>query len=160
MSNFEEQLRAKLCEKFELNGFIKKKDTAKKISNKLVAKESFEKSNLYFNINLSLGLLIDIVQRKKIYENSHLSNIRNLRNKVMHHNLLMIGKSTDKKSVLIEISSLEKELESLYHMLHADYQDGFENDINKCNNIYAEKETTPFSSRIRLKKMINGEFTR
>lgn len=91
--------------------------------------------------NYDLKQLIEIIQNKDIEsENiSDFNKIRVFRNKVMHHNFLLLQYSKENK-IESRIDWLKENVLLLKKYLPKDYQTGFLNDINKCkNNLKLEK---------------------
>lgn len=62
---------------------------------------------------------------------SEYENIRELRNLVMHHNLVVVGNAISWSGALCNKDNLAKYIKSLLNSLPIDYQKGFISDINK-----------------------------
>lgn len=65
-----------------------------------------------------------------------LKSIRQLRNHVMHHNLVTMGNSKTVKEMFDNLKELKNQILTLKNALPEDYRIGFINDINKlkCDN--------------------------
>ncbi len=157
LSFTEEKIRANLCDKFDINDeFIGKK--FEKWQNELVERETNNHgSNLYYNLDIDLGQLISLIKKYKLYEEDEIKkigSIRKLRNKVMHHSLLIASKARNKKDAINSIENLRLEIKNLYDFLPDDYKDGFEDDINSLNTNRNTKEK--FLNKMWLGEMKDG----
>ncbi len=116
-------------------------------------------TNMYKYINsekMTFPKIIDLAIKLKLtyISNSEYKYVKNLRNSVMHHKLLLIGNATTKNAVEENIRILEGKLISLYNILPDKTKNSFMYQINKNNNYH----NTPNSLILRLKRFKNGEF--
>lgn len=139
LATFEENLRAELFSKYDVqnrNAVYQFKTGLDKLKKEIKQKTNDEFSNLYYCYQLELGLTIELFEYLKICdENSikELKQIKDLRNCVMHHNVLVLGKATNKEEVEENLDVLRKQIALLSKHLPHDYQSGFQSDINNSN---------------------------
>ena len=89
---------------------------------------------MYYCFELELGPIIEFIENKKMFDSKYidkLKKVKNLRNHVMHHNLLICGKSKNENEFLNNKKELEYEIKLLKELLPDEYQKGFTSDINK-----------------------------
>ena len=141
-------------------------------------KHSLEiQSRLYFYEGLiEFGVSKNIITKFKLAKKYNLiiediEKVNRLRNKVMHHNMLLLSKYTDRENVESEIKGIEDAIEALYRILPTDglkegtivdgiVRGGLTQDINKSNykdgNVAGEK----YDNLICLHAFKGGEFLR
>ncbi len=162
LATFEEQLRAKLFEKYEL-------DLTNDYNTLKEKKSDKENSNFYwktYDKDFTFKKLIELIKDKLKELNIELTYVElkeicKLRNKVMHHNLIIFLRSTTYEEVEKEIENIENVLILLYKGLHSEAQKSFMNDINKGNfkgGKYIDNE--PNFKRLRLGVFKDGIFTK
>lgn len=137
-------------------------------------------SNLYFYSyakNFDFGLIQQIFDEFKLaekygLEQSDIKAVRELlRNKVMHHNMLLLSCFTERKDIEREISEIESGIEALYRILPTiELREGSENNgkvsggltqaINKSNYPDGDITKEPFENAICLHKFKDGRFIR
>ena len=158
LATFEENIKANLCRKYDVNQFkIYKKENYKDLFNDLIENNGKEESNLYFGLKLELFQLLDIYEKKfDVTEivKKQLESVRMLRNDVMHHSLLLFGNSKNLEETNENIFYLSKQLNALYLLLPKEYRVGFEKDINLLN--YDEEHNPKFVMELCLGVMKNG----
>lgn len=156
LSLLEENLRADLCRKYDIDDkYINEK--FKLWKDHLIEKSNTEKSNLYFRLDIEFGHLIELIEKVNLYDNSRIAKIKkakDLRNKVMHHNLLMLGMSKNKTESLARIKLINDWIEILYDLLPIDYKRGFESSINGLN--YDQEGNAKYLKKLCLGVMKNG----
>ena len=98
LATFEEYLRTQLFDRYEIkescatNG--KERNDIKKMAENMYECTDNQSSVLYKMFNLDLGKTISLVTELKMFGTTRIEefdSIRILRNKVMHHNLLVLG---------------------------------------------------------------------
>ncbi|MCL2598587.1 MAG: hypothetical protein FWD76_01575 [Firmicutes bacterium] len=176
LSAAEEYLRAVVCEKLDVA-----KEIAEPLSCKilqynqqkkewieetpLIEKKDFNHSHLYaatFSKHCGLHTLIQIVKMHKLVEREQdWDLVKELRNKVMHHNLLVLSHYTDRTHIEQEIASVEQASAALYRVLP---NDGMRKSLNKAVNIGNFKDgdlgAMPNAKIMRLGRFENGVFTK
>ncbi len=140
--------------------------------------DNFNKSNLYYyscTNNFNLGLIEKIFEEFGLAEKNKLkqddiTEIRKLlRNKVMHHYMLLLSCFTEKQDIEKEIQSIEKGIEALYRILPtAELREGSEKNgnigggltlaINKSNYPDGDITKEPYNNIICLHKFKDGRF--
>lgn len=137
LATFEEWLKALIFKKYDVEDINKiyknKKDVEILIQNVIVNNNNIS-SNLYYCFELELGPIIRFVEKEKMFDKEIIEKfniIRKLRNKVMHHNLLICGKSKNIGEFNHNKKLLKKEINLLSEVLPEKYQIGFKNTINK-----------------------------
>lgn len=137
LATFEEYLRAQLFDKYEIkkgyNVNIKKKDYIKKIAENMYENTDKEYSALYKMFQLDLGETILLVKYLKMYSDEkfkEFESIRLLRNRVMHHNLLVLGK----KESLNDVEKNKEKMKSGIIALANNLPDGYGQNFIKTIN--------------------------
>lgn len=156
LATLEEKLRADLCTLYDVGSISIYKKSPKLVKD-LIPKSNNEISNLYYGLELDLGNLLDIYEDKKICDDETLKlyeNIRQLRNKVMHHNVLLFGNAKTKEEAIANIKDLTKKMQDLYISLPEDFRSGFEKDINYLN--YDKDKPKYITNGLCLGVMKNG----
>ncbi len=134
-------------------------------------------SNLYYYSyakNFDLGLIIQIFDRFNLAQqyglnHSDITSVRILRNKVMHHNMLLLSCFTERSDIERVIIEVELGIEALYRVLPTkELRDGSIKDgkivgglthaINKSNYPNGDISNTPYDNVICLHKFVNGGF--
>lgn len=141
LATFEEDLREQVYSQLEYSG----KNIIHKVTKNNIKKfyrTNEHGFNFYKYANLDLGSLITLIKHYKLnikcidnHLEIHLRNINNLRNKVMHHNFLLINatKPLNKLSIESNLKLIEKKIMSLYALLPKDWRMGFLKEINNAN---------------------------
>jgi len=162
LSAFEEKYRSILFERYDVENPIGNPDKVKIEDLSLINRTS-RNSNLYnisYSRYFSLTALRNTLQRYDLIdekENDDFTEIAKLRNKTMHHNLLMTGYHRNIRDVSKEISRIEVWIQLLYDYLPFGMNKEFEKAINRCNNI-GTKTNIPNLDIICLREMRNGVF--
>jgi len=166
LATFEEQLRAEIINNFDYpNKPTSKEDSI--ISDKLVIKkDELVVSNVYwftFTKNFSFGNLIKYISSRLSelninFTENELTEIKTLRNKVMHHSLVLVDDAINYIAAEAEINKIERVLTLLYKGLHDKAKDEFAMEINKSNFKGGDISTTPNFKRLRLGVFVNGIF--
>lgn len=140
--------------------------------------ERNEESNLYYYSyakNFDFGLIEKVFQKFKLAEKygliqSDIKEVRELlRNKVMHHSMLLLSCFTDRQDIEKEIKTLEKGVEALYRLLPTlELREGSSVDgrisggltqaINKSNYPDGDIMKKPYDNIICLHKFKDGRF--
>ncbi len=136
-------------------------------------------SNLYYysyEVGLYFGAIEKVFRKFHLAEQndlkqSDITKVVELRNKVMHHNMLLLSKFSDRTSIEKEISKVEKEIEALYRILttkelkngtsiDGKEKGGLSYEINKCNYKDGDITRKPYDNLISLHAFKNGRFLR
>lgn len=139
LATFEESLRAELFSNYDVETtktVYKGKKGLNKLKNDIREKANTNFSNLYSCFELELGPSIELLEYLNISDENtinELKQIKDLRNSVMHHNVLVLGKATNKKEAEDNLNVLRKQIALLSKHLPHDYQSGFQRDINSLN---------------------------
>lgn len=137
LATFEEYLKALIFDKYDID----QKEDFKNKSAEYIAAALKEKngdeetSNLYYCFHFGLGKIIAVVKEKKMFADAAIKDfneIRCLRNRVAHHNVLIAGEAETLKEMLTNKEKIKKEIESLARRLPSDYRDNF---IKKINSL-------------------------
>lgn len=162
LSAIEEFYRSKLINRFDITRELKdfKKDV---VLNKELVESNNKTSNLYnysfcktFDMNKLISML-DHVNLLNNEEKIDLDKIRVFRNKVMHHNLLLISYHTNKDNIEKEIQEVESICELVYQYLPVPMRNAFEGNVNKCNHITPNNKI-PNLEILCVREMSNGIF--
>lgn len=156
LATFEEKLRADLCSLYDVESMVVYKKSPKLVKD-LISKSNKEISNLYYGLELDLGNLLDVYKDKKICDDDTWNlydNVRQLRNKVMHHSVLLFGNAKTKEHAIANIKDLTKKIQDLYIALPKDFRSGFEKDINNLN--YDKDKPKYITNNLCLGVMKNG----
>lgn len=139
LATFEESLRAELFSKYDVenkNAVYQFKTGLDELKKAIKRKTNIEFSNLYYCYQLELGRTIELFEHLKICDENtidELRQIKGLRNSVMHHNVLVLGKAKNKEEAEENLDVLRKQIALLSKYLPHDYQSGFQRDINNSN---------------------------
>ncbi len=137
-------------------------------------------SNLYtysYSSFLNLGIIEKIFKEYALakthdIDQSDIKSVRTLlRNKVMHHNMLLLSYHTDKSKIEKETKEIEDGIEALYRLLPTEelkegsIQDvklggGLTQDMNKSNFKDGDINQPPYENLICLLKFKDGRFIR
>lgn len=157
LASFEEYIKADLFKRYDVasRDIIYRKTNVKQLFEAIFKKTNKEKTNLYYCFELELGPMIELFKAKNIYDIEYIEEleiVRVLRNHVMHHNVLLLGRVTNYNDALKEIKKLEKQLETLY-LLMPDY--GYKQAFEKALNDDIGRK---YMKRLLLGEMRNGIF--
>lgn len=162
LSAIEEYYRARLLNKYDIKNPIQDPISSSVGKSDLIDSNE-ETSNLYnftFSKKFTFNKLIDLLKSKNLMtkkEEDALNQIRIFRNKVMHHNLIIIGYHRTKEKIENEIKEIESFCELIYQYLPRAMKNAFEGNINKCNHLTV-KSRVPNLEDLCLKEMKNGLF--
>ena len=137
LATFEELLRAELFRKYDVDSadhIYRFSAGCDKLKNDIKIKNSSDSSNLYFCFELELGPMIELLDHLGIYSSEAISEfkeIKVLRNHVMHHNVLTIGRAKNISDFRDNFALLQRQICMLKDNLPNEYQLGFIDDINK-----------------------------
>lgn len=160
-ATLEEWLRAKLLERFDVPEGSKKYEyhCFGRLQNELNEKHT-EISNLYYLLGPDFSDLMRICVEKDVTQlnNDQIKRIKDLRNKIMHHNLLRFGVAKDCNGLYAHFNTLEDKLNALLSALPPDYQQGLLTEIKALNG-KSEKKYLKYwyleideNGRIRIKE--------
>lgn len=155
LASFEEYLKAELFRKYDVASkeTIYRKNNLQKLCENIYKKQDDLNSNLYYCFELELGSIIELVKAKAIYEIGYIEKldiVRQLRNHVMHHNILLLGKATNYSQAQKEMKELKKQLEALYDVLpNSGYKQAFQRALN-------EQIGRKYVDKLSLGEMKNG----
>ncbi|MFW6002317.1 MAG: hypothetical protein ACOCQD_03170, partial [archaeon] len=166
LGSFEENLKENIYNHFDYIGekpFSKITDQNIHLFVKLKPTGGFG-WNLYRNSRLELGSMIHlinsndhVIETKSDNYLEDLNNIKDLRNLVMHHKMLLVDQSKEPKSkaqIENRISNVLDGIISLYKLLPSDYDKGLISAINKAN--YDSKRNTVKSKYIYIRHLEGG----
>lgn len=141
--------------------------------------EQWEDSNLYFYSyakNFDINLIKRIFKKfslasKYRIDQEDLKAIRLLRNKVMHHNILLLSYFTERSKIEKTIEEIELQIEALYRLLptkqlkngsvkNGKVNGGLTQAINKSNYPNGDISQQPYNDKICLHKFDKGVFIR
>ena len=136
LATFEELLRAELFRKYDVDSadhIYRFSEGCKKLKNDIRSNNSSDSSNLYFCFELELGPMIELLDHLEIYSSEAISEfkeIKALRNHVMHHIVLTLGRAKTVSDFRDNFASLQRQICMLKDNLPNEYQSGFVNDIS------------------------------
>ena len=126
--------------------------------------------------NFNFGLIVQIFDKFNLAQQyglnySDITSIRILRNKVMHHNMLLLSCFTERSDIERVITEVELGIEALYRILPTkELREGSVRDgkisggltqaINKSNYPNGDISNKPYDNVICLHKFANGGFIR
>lgn len=141
--------------------------------------EQGKDSKLYYYSyakNFDFGLIVYIIEKfalasKYGIDQADITAIRVLRNKVMHHNMLLLSCFTERSEIENAIAEVETGIEALYRILptkqlkegsvkDGKVRGGLTLDINKRNYPDGDVSKEPYNKIICLHKFVNGGFVR
>jgi hypothetical protein len=149
LATVEEQLRVLLLDNFDLKPNtpkFKQRPSTQTLCDALVPKQYLESSELYFKLKADFKVLMETCVAKKVVSISYdvMSLVKELRNDVMHHHLLIFGGAHNLKEAKDNFAAFERKIEALMTLLPIEYARGFQNDITKLNGASHEKYLTKF----------------
>ena len=149
LATVEEQLRVLLLDNFDLKPNtpkFKQRPSTQTLCDALVPKQYLESSELYFKLKADFKVLMETCVAKKVVLISHdvMSLVKELRNDVMHHHLLIFGGAHNLKEAKDNFAAFERKIEALITLLPIEYARGFQNDITKLNGASHEKYLIKF----------------
>lgn len=133
LATLEEFLKAEIFRKYDVDNQDTIYKKVKFLINNAKAKTNNSESNLYYCFELCLGGIITFIKKKQMYDNDYincLEKVRELRNKVMHHNLIVFGREKSIDRVMENLCDVKKMIQSLMYCLPDDYKKGFLKSIN------------------------------
>ncbi len=124
--------------------------------------------------NFDFGFIAQIIKEFKLAQQyglnySDIKSIRVLRNKVMHHNMLLLSCFTERSDIERVIAEVESGIEALYRILptkglrdgsvkDGEISGGLTQAINKSNYPNGDISNKPYDNVICLHKFANGGF--
>jgi hypothetical protein len=149
LATVEEQLRVLLLDNFDLKPNtpkFKQRPSTQTLCDALVPKQYLESSELYFKLKADFKVLMGTCVAKKVVSISDdvMSLVKELRNDVMHHHLLIFGGAHNLKEANDNFAAFERKIEALMTLLPIEYARGFQNDITKLNGASHEKYLIKF----------------
>ncbi len=144
LATIEENLRVLLLDNFDLKPNtpkFKQRPSTQTLCDALIPKQYLESSELYFKLKADFKVLMETCVAKKVVSISHdvMSLVKELRNDVMHHHLLIFGGAHNLKEAKDNFAAFERKIEALITLLPIEYARGFKNDITKLNGASYEK---------------------
>lgn len=137
LATFEEYLRAQIFDRYEIKREFrlsrKEKDYIKKMARQIYESQDKESSELYKKFKLDLGETIELVKEIKMFDKEkykEFDEIRVVRNAVMHHNLLVLGKEQQCNKVEDNMKKIISGIEALANNLPEGYKINFIKEIN------------------------------
>ena len=149
LATVEEQLRVLLLDNFDLKPNtpkFKQRPSTQTLCDALVPKQYLESSELYFKLKADFKVLMETCIAKKVVSISDdvMLLVKELRNDVMHHHLLIFGGAHNLKEAKDNFASFERKIDALITLLPAEYVIGFRDDITKLNGVSPKKYLTKF----------------
>jgi hypothetical protein len=149
LATVEEQLRVLLLDNFDLKPNtpkFKQRPSTQTLCDALVPKQYLESSELYFKLKADFKVLMETCVAKKVVSISDdvISLVKELRNDVMHHHLLIFGGAHNLKEANDNFAAFERKIEALITLLPIEYARGFQNDITKLNGASPQKYLIKF----------------
>ena len=149
LATIEENLRVLLLDNFDLKPNtpkFKQRPSTQTLCDALVPKQYLESSELYFKLKADFKVLMETCVAKKVVSISYdvMSLVKELRNDVMHHHLLIFGGAHNLKEAKDNFAAFERKIEALITLLPIEYARGFQNDITKLNGASHEKYLIKF----------------
>ena len=148
LATVEEYLRALLCDKCDVSEECKpfKRHQVADLKKELFEKCESETSNLYFKLELDFSVLMGVCFEKGlvIADEQTRNQINDLRNRTMHHSLLLFGKAKKVSDLESHFASLERKLNALVQILPDEYKSGFATSIRKLNGVSDKPYLTRF----------------
>jgi hypothetical protein len=162
LATIEEQLRVLLLDNFDLKPNtpkFKQPPPTQTLCEALLPKQDHESSELYFKLQTDFKVLMETCVEKNIVSISDevKESVKQLRNNVMHHHLLIFGGAHNLKEAKDNFASIERKINALITLLPNEYVMGFQNDITKLNGALHQQYLTKFylevqNGRIRVCK--------
>ena len=149
LATVEEQLRVLLLDNFDLKPNtpkFKQRPSTQTLCDALVPKQYLESSELYFKLKADFKVLMETCVAKKVVSISYdvMSLVKELRNDVMHHHLLIFGGAHNLKEAKDNFAAFERKIEALITLLPIEYARGFQDSIVKLNGASPKKYLTKF----------------
>ena len=149
LATVEEQLRVLLLDNFDLKPNtpkFKQRPSTQTLCDALVPKQYLESSELYFKLKADFKVLMGTCVAKKVVSISDdvMSLVKELRNDVMHHHLLIFGGAHNLKEAKDNFASFERKIDALITLLPTEYVIGFQDSIVKLNGALPKKYLTKF----------------
>lgn len=140
LATFEEFLRAKIFDKYDVGEDFNSPRNKDKMFKAIIPNKNNGNSYLYYNFQLDLGSTIDLVEKLNMYDNNTINDfkeIKELRNKVMHHNVVILENKKGYKDMLINKQIIANRISILAKYLPEGYGDNFIRQINdlKCDRV-------------------------
>lgn len=142
LATFEEYLRAQIFDRYEIDSEFrlsrKEEDYIKKMAGHIYESEGKKNSELYKKFKLDLGETIELVKEINMFDEEkgqEFDAIRVVRNAVMHHNLLILGKGQLFNEVEKNKGKIIAGIKALANNLPEGYKVTFIKEINglKCD---------------------------
>ncbi len=162
LSAVEEFYRAKLINNFDIYRQLDVPSSSSIKNNELVDSNK-ETSNLYnftFSKYFTMDRLLSLLSYKNLVskeEYDDLDKLREFRNKVMHHNLIVISYFSTKEEVEKSIINVERNCELIYRYLPKPMKAAFQGNVNKCNHL-TRKNRIANLEILCLREMNDGVF--
>lgn len=136
LATFEEGLRAEIFRRYDVKqlNYYREREDVGKLCEDVYIRSDGDSSNLYYSFQFDLGLTIEFIKRVNMYgleRIKQLNTIRQLRNMVMHHNLLTCGKARDVNCCKNHLNTIKKKISVLGENLPYEFKKGYINSINK-----------------------------
>lgn len=149
LATIEEQLRVLLLDNFDLKPNtpkFKKRPFTQTLCEALLPKQDYESSELYFKLQADFKVLMETCVEKNIVSISDevMESVKQLRNNVMHHHLLIFGGAHNLKEAKDNFASFERKVDALITLLPTEYVMGFQDAITKLNGEAPKKYLTKF----------------
>ena len=149
LATIEEQLRVLLLNNFDLKPNtpkFKQRPSAETLCDALVPKQYSESSELYFKLKVDFKVLMETCVAKSVASISDyvMSLVKELRNDVMHHHLLIFGGAHNLKEAKDNFAAFERKIDALITLLPTEYTRGFQDDITKLNGTSPQKYLIKF----------------
>jgi hypothetical protein len=155
----EEHLRALLCDKYDVSkgNAIFKGHCYNSLNQELVEKDDSNShtSYLYFLLEPDFADLMRICIEKNLITLSgpEKKQIKELRNKTMHHSLLLLGKAASLSDLYSYFEAFEEKINALMQILPEKYRAGFVTSIKKINGYPSKQYLTKFYLEIQNGKL-------
>lgn len=162
LSSVEEYYRAKLINNYDINKVLEDPYNSN-ISKDDLIKTNGETSNLYyysFSKYFTFSKLINLLDGLRLLnetEKIELNEIKNFRNKVMHHNLIILGYYLNKEKIENQIKEIEHNCELIFKHLPDTMKGPFQSNLNACNHL-SKTSRIPNLYILCLGEMKNGIF--
>ena len=149
LATIEEQLRVLLLDNFDLKPDtpkFKQRPSTQTLCEALLPKQDHESSELYFKLQTDFKVLMETCVEKNIVSISDevMESVKQLRNNVMHHHLLIFGGAHNLKEAKDNFTSFERKVDALITLLPTEYVMGFQDAITKLNGEAPKKYLTKF----------------
>jgi hypothetical protein len=149
LATIEEQLRVLLLDNFDLKPNtpkFKQRPSTQTLCEALLPKQDYELSELYFKLQADFKVLMETCVEKNIVSISDevMESVKQLRNNVMHHHLLIFGGAHNLKEAKDNFASFERKVDALITLLPTEYVMGFQDAITKLNGEAPKKYLTKF----------------